>query len=326
MTEKIYTICLYIIIFPIIHFITQCDAPRKNPLDPENPDNIYHILEGKVKTVSLPAQPLPDVTVYWNKQTTKTQTNSEGIFSFETINTQNGWLRFEKEGYVSDSTYIQWNNDKKIFVEISLNALPSLDSLMVFSIILNRYPSLQKEQIAVEAKISDEDNDIDTVRVIINQIVFSSDLPFNTSNKWYQKTFSIFDLDIPRVERLVGHDFLIDVKDIFNHQFIVGRSTIERVIREEIIFISPAGNDTTSVNPTLIWQAFEPGFVFVYQLQVFTSEITPQLIWQKGYLDNNLTSYTGEMNLPPGEYFWVIWAIDEFGNRTRSKPASFIVK
>jgi hypothetical protein len=318
---------LHLLIIILLSLLSaSCDAPRKNPLDPENPFNIYHTIEGTVQTISLPSQPIPEVKILWPDQTTATLSNDAGKFKVETINPYNGWLFFEKDGYIKDSTLIQWKNQKKITVDMLLNSLPFLDSLFTYSVILNRYPSLQNEQIVIETKITDNDNDIDTVFLQIPNIHYNVDLPFNVSSKWYQRTLTTFDLNIEKIEQIVGYHFQIQVKDIFDHQMLVGKSTITRVIRDEVLFISPVGNDTTSGSPTLIWENFKPGFSFTYSLQIFTSEITPQLVWEKNRIDSQLTSFLVDSVLSPGEYFWVIWAIDEFKNRTRSKPASFVVK
>jgi hypothetical protein len=98
------------------------------------------------------------------------------------------------------------------------------------------------------------------------------------------------------------------------------------VIRQEVVFISPSGNEVTSSQPDLTWQPYTPGFDFYLQLQIFTSEIIPQLVWGRNQVSADSVSYTVDQELPPGEYFWVIWAVDDFGNRTRSKPASFRVE
>jgi hypothetical protein len=51
-----------------------CDAPRHNPLDPENPENIYRRLSGHVQTFSLPRDDLENVAVQW-------QVNGSSIFT-----------------------------------------------------------------------------------------------------------------------------------------------------------------------------------------------------------------------------------------------------
>ena len=73
------------------------------------------------------------------------------------------------------------------------------------------------------------------------------------------------------------------------------------------------------------WRKFAPGFEFRYILQIYTDELDKVLVWQKE-INSNEIQYITDANLPSDDYFWVIWAIDEFENRTRSKPASFIVK
>jgi len=304
----------------------SCDAPRNNPLDPQNPENNYYIIEGIVKTVSIPNQPLQDVIVSFRDLTNLTETNASGNFKIEMLSGQNGWLQVGKEDFLTDSLYIEWGNTRKINTEHFLNAIPHLDSLQVYSIILNRYPSLQTEQVVVQAKISDSDNDIDSVQVVIAKLSFIETLEYDVKDKWYKQIFSIYDLEIGNVEELVGHDFNIRVKDIFANKFFIGIGIIERVIREEIFFQTPSGNEITSPSPTLIWQRFTPGFNFTYSLQIYTAEIGSQLVWEKEALDADLVNYIVDIVLPANEYYWVVWAVDEFGNRTRSKPASFKVE
>ena len=125
---------------------------------------------------------------------------------------------------------------------------------------------------------------------------------------------------------MVGYNIYIEVKDIFSKQFIVGQDILKRVIRQEVMFKSPSGNEITTPSPDLVWEIFNPGFDFEYSLQIYTAELTPQLVWQKDNLNSDLINYTVDIVLPANEYFWVIWAIDIFGNRTRSKPASFKVE
>jgi hypothetical protein len=61
-------------------------------------------------------------------------------------------------------------------------------------------------------------------------------------------------------------------------------------------------------------------------LEIYTNEVAPVLIWQEKNIPKDKTAHTVDDVLPAGNYFWVIWAIDTFGNRSRSKPATFIVQ
>jgi hypothetical protein len=322
-----HTHSITLLFISLIFFLNIfCDAPRNNPLDPGNPDNNYYLLQGHVKTLSLPTQPLEGVTVFYTHQEMQTKTNSSGEFSLEIIEAEDSWLHFSQSGYLTDSVYVEWKLTKKVTTEQFLNALPQVESLQVYSVILNRYPSIQTEQVIVKSKITDMDNDIDSVEVVIGLDSIAKTLQYNVTDKNYERTLSIFDLGIAALEELVGHNFRIIVKDIFSHKFILDTGTIERVIRDEVIFQSPAGNEVTSPSPTLVWERFRPGFNFKYLIQIFSAEITPQLLWEKNEIGDDITQYPVDITLPPDEYFWVIWVIDEFGNRTRSKPASFTVE
>ncbi len=306
--------------------LVSCNAPRINPLDPENPANHYHQINGQVQTFSLPRVPLENVSVIWSEMEMTVYTNTDGMYSIETIGAQDNWVFFEKAGYFPDSSFIIWENQKTLHADMYLNTRPSLDSLNLYSVILNRYPSLQTEQVVAEAWISDPDNDIDSVQVLLPSTEITISVPYNTTLKLYERTFSIFDIGVDRLEDLVGVSFQLSVKDNFDHFSIFDIGSITRVIRDEVHFRTPSGNEITGPNPTLVWDIFTPGFNFTYILEIFTADITPQLQWRADQIEMSAFSFTVDTPLPDGPYYWVIWAVDSFGNRTRSKPASFTVE
>jgi hypothetical protein len=307
-------------------FLLSCDAPRQNPLDPQNPDNHYYYLQGMIQTLAVPHQPVTEATVRWYAQPLLTFTDLHGEFKLETINPQNGWIYFNHSRYFPDSLFIDWQGRKSINIDRYLNALPGIDSMQIYSIILNRYPNLQTEQIAIRTKILDTDNDTDSVLAVNNFTASRHVLAYNTDTRWYQKILYLYDLPVSKTEEIIGHPFEISVKDIYGNSAQIGGQDLKRVLRMEIIFISPAGNEVTPPQPDLVWQSYSPGFNILFQVQVFTAEIIPQLIWEKGQIAADTVSCKVEQALPAGEYFWVIWAIDDFGNRTCSKPASFKVE
>jgi hypothetical protein len=314
------------VILSIMTLYSGCEAPRNNPLDPDNPANEYQYLLGEVKSVSIPYHPITDVLVHWPDLSISTTTNRGGQFSLELLDADVGWLHFSKNGYHSDSTYVTWQETDRHYIETFLNAHTVMENCEVFSVIENRYPSLQTERMQIYLELSDVDNDIDSVFLHIPIIEQTHLLTYNTTNKRYERTFSLYDFDITSLDQLTGHPLFISVSDIFNHTLNFDISSIKRVIRDEVIFIAPSGNELTTANPKLSWEKFTPGFTHSYSVEVFTSEITPTRVWHVDSLPDSLSEYTVDSALIPGEYFWVIWAIDEFGNRSRSKPASFQVQ
>jgi len=315
------TLCL-----GLVTFFSNCDAPRHNPLDPHNPDNrLFHLL-GTIKSISIPYPVITGVEVFWANQSLSSVTDATGKFAIEMVDARDGWLYLSKEGFAADSHFISWQGTKEVNHEFFLNALPVLDSLVQFSSILHRYPSLQIEQIDLRLKISDSDNDIDSVWASSTYLQEKYHITFNPTSHWYERTFSLFDLNVENIESLVGYPFKITVRDLFSTIHTIGAGVLQRVIRQEILFETPSGNEITTPNPTLVWQAYDPGFDISYMVQIFTAEITPLLVWQQSGIDQSVTSLEVSTILPENEYFWVIWAIDVFGNRVRSKPASFTVQ
>jgi len=304
----------------------SCEAPRNNPLDPQNPNYNYRRLRGTVKTVSLPVESIQEAEVYWSYGSKVTITDQQGNFAFLLPDPKNDWLYFFHPDFHSDSLFINWPAAKELYIEAHLNALPRMDSLFVYSVVLNRFPSYQKEYLIIETYINDRDNDIDSVFAIINNDTEIYHLPYNTTEKSFQREFTILDIGVLSIQELVGQPVKIGVRDIFSHYLIVGEDQLVRVIQEEVLAIAPQNNVPTSSSPTLEWQALITGYTFHYDLEIYTNEVAPEMVWQKSNLSKEQTTFTVDSQLPVGNYFWVIWAIDNFGNRSRSKPATFIVQ
>ena len=317
---------LFILIsFTFIVFY-QCNAPRNNPLDPGNPDTRYIFLSGDIKTLSLPSEPIPGVTVLWRPENKTVETDGNGHFTFTGLLPQPGRLLVSKDGYLPDSIFVKKFNAHHAAAQFYLNARPVMDSLAVYSIVLNRYPALITSRIVLKCKITDRDNDIDSVYIQNRYLDMQKYLLFNVNERLYEKTWNLYDLDIRSVDEVVGHDFEIFVKDRFGHTILVGRDNVRRVIHQEVKFKSPSSYQSVSSTPRLEWDRFDPGFPFQFDVQVYTDEISPEKLWEQKGIPADSTGVNVDAVLPDNDYFWVIWCVDEFHNRSRSKPATFTVR
>jgi hypothetical protein len=303
----------------------SCDAPRENPLDPENPDNIFSSLSGIVRTVKVPNEPLSGVNVLWSKANIVVQTNSTGNFSIEDLKPENGYLYFEKEGYSKDSLFVDWNGRKSVNIIQQLNSIPKLVSGKLASTVINRFPDAQVYRINAEANITDEENDVDSVFITNNDLQFSGNLN-NLSVTQFQQEFTPEQMNLTSVDDIIGKEFNVIAKDANGKTFNIAQLTVKRIIKELIETISPANNETVSDSLTLNWRRFTPGYSFTYSLSIFTNTVDPELIWSVNDVSSEEIFYEVESNINPGEYFWVVWVIDEFGNSARSRPASFIIQ
>lgn len=308
--------------------LTGCDAPHTNPLDPDNPDRQLSVLRGQVQSESIPRTPLEGVNVNWEPGGITVRTDDNGEYTIDNVDRVNGWLRFRKAGFMEDSFFVSWGTRKSISVTKFLNSVPDITELQIYSIVLNRFPTEQVYQLVVDVEISDVENDIDSVFVTNNDLEIEARLNEITKNV-YRRTFSLIDLQLESLDEIIGKELSIEVNDRFDNRYSIGNSNLKRIIKQEVETITPKNNeDSVSVTPLLIWKRFLPGFNFKHKIQVYTNEVSPQLVLEKDNISKNEIDLQIEEPLTgsaQGEYFWVIWAIDEFNNRTRSKPATFKV-
>lgn len=303
-----------------------CEAPRENPLDPQNPDNAISFLEGEVLTLTIPNAPIERAEVFWRNSNTLLNTNEQGRFSLELLTRPDGWIFFEKEGYSPDSQYIFFGGTRDLFVQAYLNSIPTIDTLMIFSEVENRYPARQSYSLVIRTRIGDEENDVDSVFALNPITNGRSQLTFNPSTQYYERAFTTAELGVVSIDEVIGKEFEIVVRDNSGKGFTIGSSNVKRIIKAEIEFDSPSNNQTVQFPLQLEWKRFLPGFDFSFTIQIYTNEVSPALISEINNVPQDAISYTFSTPLPVGEYFWVIWCTDEFMNRSRSKPATFTVE
>jgi hypothetical protein len=305
-----------------------CDAPRENPVDPNNPDNKFASLSGTVKTEGFPFVPIKEINVFWENENILVQTSSSGSYSISDIKKIDGWLYFNGNGYSSDSIFIQWNDRKKINNEIFLNSNPVLDSLEFYSIVENRFQVNQIYRVVVRAKISDFEgvNDIDSVFLQNESLNINTQLLFNSLTGFYERTLGLIDLNVSALEEVIGKDFLLVVDDLEGRSFNVASTIIKRVINSEIELISPINNAAVTFPFSLRWRRFTPGFNFNYQIEISTNEIQPELVFRAENISPDSIAFLITNEFAGQDFFWAIWAIDEFKNRSRSKPGSFQIQ
>ncbi len=315
------------LIFIFLLFQFSCSAPHNNPLDPVNPDYQFASIVGTVQSYSIPYIGIQGVSVYWQPGDILVQTDTSGNFQINRIKAVNGELTFSKEGYRTDTILVVWNGSKKISTNINLNKVPKLDSVSIYTEVINQYYPSPTSNLFIDAKIGDSDNDISSVFVRNTELQLNKELNFNVSSKTYQTELTMAELNIKDIEETIGLNFDIVVKDVFNNEFVVGSGKVIRVIKNGAVILSPA-NDTTLVSsPELQWQRFTPGYMFSYKIELYTSDIaSSNLVESKAGIASDSISYQVQTPLTSGTYYWVVWVIDKFNNRVRSLPATFRIQ
>jgi hypothetical protein len=308
----------------------SCDAPRLNPLDPLNPAYQLSSIDGTIQTAALPHQPIAGVKVFWKNQNLLIETDAAGKFLIDQLPQKQGWIYFEKNGYSKDSLNINLINQKTQHIDAYLNAIPKLDSLVIYTSVVNRYPTVQSDTLYVKAKISDAENDVASVYIRCSELNINKNLSFKSSSGFFENKFSTADLNLNSMDEGIGKNFEISVYDRVGKEFKIDSSTIKRTIRQDIIFRSPANLEIVKKPVKFVWGRFLPGFNFSYNFEIYTEGNSPKLVYGPTSFSKEKVEFTADIpeinNLPAGQYFWVIWVIDDFQNRARSLPASFVVQ
>jgi hypothetical protein len=285
------------------------------------------LLTGRVQSSRVPPKPLVEVKVTWLQQNQFTYTDVNGYFTFSSPWSESCTLTFEKGGYKSASVNIEWSDDAAITQNIFMNALPVVSSFNIYSIVENNYGPRRTYQMVVDAKISDEENDIDSVYIANAALGIKAYLAYDVLAKKFHRDFSTTDLRLNSLMQVVGHDFSLNVVDQANEVFTLGTERVERVIQDEIEIDSPKNGDSVDNTISVKWSPFAPGFPFSYAVQIYTNDdFTPELIWQKENISADSLSQIVTAALEPTEYVWMIWCVDEFHNCSRSKPGSFKIE
>ena len=110
----------YLILLFSLFLINSCNAPRNNPLDPENSNNSISTIDGYIKTVDVPQMPISNTNIFWANGGIITQSDQNGYFRIDNVERTDGWMFIEKERYSKDSILIKFNNQKKITKTIQL--------------------------------------------------------------------------------------------------------------------------------------------------------------------------------------------------------------
>jgi hypothetical protein len=340
---------VYYIVFFLIGFFYGChDAPRDNPLDPQSPQ--YISTASVTGTVSILNQsiPLPSATITSIENGVSTVSNASGAFSFDhlTIGTQT--LICTKPNYTPDTLHIVLQAQTTAQVHFSLNGAPYIVSQNIYTRKIDQYYPSPQYFVDVTASVADPNGitDIDSVWFCVTYPSTGSltsdtllfPMTYSVSTRLFQITIYKYDLPTNTIQWLVNKPLQIRSTDF---HYAINYSVpfhVSRVIEDAATPTYPTLNtttsakDTTGPTPLLKWSSPDVTFNYTYSLTI--SRITSGVhtdVWSYTQLGsiNNEFQFPGDNRgetLDPGEYVWTILVVDDFGNYSRSKEASFVVK
>lgn len=318
--------------------VYSCDAPRLNPLDPQNPDyinkssDVTYSIEGQVKTSAPPFSPISGVKVYWPEENKIVQTGESGNFIIDDVKKEDGYIYFEKDGFFSDSVLVEWGADSTVNVQPLLTLVPSVQSFSIFTEVVNSY-RLPEYRIGIDVEIVDNDGIVDSVFIKNDELGLYQNILKQSFTTYYQ-VFVISKLGLSSIEDVVGKDFelvFIDSHDP-NKKIIATKNKISRIIKESNDPISPINQDSVSTSPQFVWKRINRGYKNHFLFEIYTDESNGGT---RIFEQDNISSSDVSLQLSSvidneingiDQYYWVVWCIDEYNNKVRSKQGTFTVK
>jgi hypothetical protein len=340
--------CYYIVMFSIGFFYGCQDAPHDNPLDPHSPQYVSTASVSGTVTILNQSTPLSSATITSREDGVSTVSNASGAFSFDhlTIGTQT--LICTKFNYTPDTQHIVLQTQTTAHAHFSLNGAPYIVSQNIYTRKIDQYYPSPQYFVDVAASVADPNGitDVDSVWFFVTDPTgasFGSDpyifpMSYDIKDRLFHVTIYKYDLPSNTIQWLVNKPLQIRSRDFHSALNYSVPFFISRVIEDAATPSYPAMNTTTAVKdttgptPLLKWSPPDVTFNYTYSLTISrTTSGVRNDVWSYSQLPsiNNEFQFPGDNSsktLDSGEYVWTISVVDDFGNYSRSKEASFVVK
>jgi hypothetical protein len=309
------------------------DAPRDNPMDPVSSLYVANaVVNGRVVLNNLKSIGVSMVFVKELQSVEATITDSLGYFTFSKFSSGSKSLIIQKEGFVSDTLRFLAEAGKQITLQSSLNAFPIVTSAIVLTRKIARYFPSTLYYAAFSASIFDANGveDIDSVWLSIDTTIFPMD--YSVADKNFHCILYQNQLSSNNLQSLVGKPMKIIVRDAGK---AIGQSSpffVSRIIEEEpkpLFPVSISSVDTTTVAPEFQWNELKANFTFSYTLTLARVDDggNKTVVWTKSKIPSFLLSFQyDDTPLQQGNYSWAISIVDDYGNYSTSKEATFVAK
>lgn len=309
-------------------FMLACfdDAPRENPLDPEA--GRFSPIEGYVLSLFQPHTPLEQIVVTAPGVGIADTTADDGRFRLTYAPPEPVLIVGDSPAHAPSSLFVGTSSSDRRNATLYLDALPIISAASVYSTYEALWwPSLYREWVTVNVTATDPDGvgDIDSVLCTLPNGYAIALEPTQQVGKF--ETILDEELLGPEgAEGMVGRDLYLQAYDRQAESSEQVVSRLVRVVRDVADTLEPAGLDEVGERPTLKWLCPEPAYPAGLRARVYRVDMGVETqAWESDLLPMGTDSTTVGRLLTEGDYYWVVYTIDLFGNRGRSKEAAFTV-
>jgi hypothetical protein len=303
------------------------DASHDNPIDPDSRAfSNSGTLSGNVLSFYQPYAGIAGALVTIEPSGVAGLTNSAGAFSIGGVPAGNVRIIASRSGYLADTV------DTKAYVgieskmDIHLDALPVVGACQVVTRKVDQWWPRAVYSAVVTGTATDPDGLGDVAGATLQVDTMKFAMTYVPDQQVYQSTVNAANLPQGSLEWLVGKSFSVTVRDRIGAATVGKPFSVTRIIQDAPIPVFPTALDTATVSPELFWAQPTLQFPYSYKLELFRlDQGVPSLLWSVSDLSSSLSSFQYPNLLSTGTFFWTISVVDEFGNLSRSKEASFIV-
>lgn len=306
------------------------DAPRDNPLDPLS-DDFEDVggLQGQVTTYYVPFDGIAEAEVRLTPGPFVAMTAADGRYVFGAVPSGSYHLRVSKDGYVPVDTTVDVSLGAMGQMDLALPGRPSVTEAQLRAFQIYRwYPQEPLQMLDVAVTVTDPDGvaDVERAWLDVPALGFVDTLAAGESPGQFAGTIIGADLPAP-LQALQGQTMHLGVRDRAGVVAIAEVVPPVRVIDFVPVAVAPQGLASVSGPPfDLTWEPVLLPYSFTFRLDVVRVEADIQTpVLTIADLSPDLTGYTLEQALDPGDYFWTVSVVDAFGNRSRSREAGFQV-
>ncbi len=310
------------------------DAPRDNPLDPQSSSHVKTgSMTGRILIANISVG-IADATITSKTENISVQTDALGYFTFPLLSTGVRTFICSKMNFTTDtfSVTIQAGQIAEIFR--GMNGAPVTTFKQIVTRKIDKYFPGPEYYVELSAAVTDPNGSGELDSVWFGVDVLRILLPRPSSPEKFSVIIPQYKIPTNTIEYLAGRKLYIISKDT-NHAVNISEAFyVSRIIENTATPLTPSSLSDLTVDSLIIFKWTSPSVQFYYTCSVslvwiYADQPIPR--WTKSNIDllDEQIQYPTDGTAPvldPGNYVWSVSVVDQFGNYSRSKEFSFVIK
>ncbi len=301
------------------------DAPHDNPLDARS-SAASLLLSGDVFTFYQPHSKVPGAVLMLQPGNHAALSDAGGHYRFTGLSAGTYQLTCAAAGYARDSLTIYLTETTK--KDFYLDRLPYFNSITLTTHHVSRwFPVEDIYYLQIQTVVDDPDgiSDVKTVYYTIPEDSFCDTLQATINAGVFARRAGVENLPVQNIQQLIGKKFDFYVED---DPGFSGESTehyLSRIIEETPVLFYPVGLETVADSViNFQWQKVNLPYDFTFTIELLQNNLGVfSKIDEISDLAGEATSYLYQAPLTAGDYLWIVYLVDSFGNSSSSKEGAF---